>query len=110
GNLTNCTESITFVLTNRLIVLRAIEVNQAVQDWENSVPVVKSKPTLVRVFLELPGTNPAPVAVRNSILRGTGPGGTLGTIVGADFMVNTNDTSGPFTRTNRDRSLNFALP
>src|SRR4029077_20904185 len=40
GNMTNCTESITFVMTNRLIVLRAIEVNQAVQDWENSVPVV----------------------------------------------------------------------
>lgn len=30
----------------------AIEANQAVQDWNNSVPLVAGKPTVVRVFLE----------------------------------------------------------
>jgi hypothetical protein len=34
------------------VELRALEVNQAVQDWHNSVTLVKDKPTVVRAFVQ----------------------------------------------------------
>jgi hypothetical protein len=36
------------------VELRALEVNQAVQDWHNSVPLVTGKPTTVRGFVQVP--------------------------------------------------------
>lgn len=44
----------------RFITLRAIEVNQGVQDWRNSVPLVARRRTIVRVFLEVE-TGEAPI-------------------------------------------------
>eukprot|EP00899_Mesostigma_viride_P014267 jgi/Mesvir1/22841/Mv20100-RA.2 len=46
----NCTSSLTLVSQLPLV---AIEVTQAVQDWEHSVPLVAGKATLVRAFLQL---------------------------------------------------------
>lgn len=37
-----------------VVEVRAIEVNQVVQDWLNTVPLIAGKPTLVRVFLQAP--------------------------------------------------------
>jgi len=36
------------------VELRALEVNQAVQDWHNSVPLITGKPTAVRAFVQVP--------------------------------------------------------
>ncbi len=47
--------------------VEAIEVNQAIQDWDNSVPLVEGRTTLVRVFLETAGDDPVRT---NGRLRG----------------------------------------
>ncbi len=36
------------VITSKVVALRAIEVNQAIQGWENSVPLVQTKRSIVR--------------------------------------------------------------
>lgn len=36
------------------VELRALEVNQSVQDWHNSVPVITNKATAVRAFVQVP--------------------------------------------------------
>ncbi|HEY0637054.1 MAG TPA: DUF1194 domain-containing protein [Pseudonocardiaceae bacterium] len=36
------------------VELRALEVNQAVQDWHNSLPLVADKATTVRAFVQMP--------------------------------------------------------
>jgi len=108
GDPTNCSRTLTFYLTNTLIVLRAIEVNQSVQDWENSVPLVQDKPTLVRVFLQLPGTNTTAIPLMGAQLRGTRGGTALGVLPNPAYTVWTNDIA-PW-RSNLNSSVNFVLP
>ncbi|GIH07676.1 hypothetical protein Rhe02_57430 [Rhizocola hellebori] len=36
------------------VELRALEVNQSVQDWHHSVPLITNKPTAVRAFVQMP--------------------------------------------------------
>ncbi len=108
GNPTNWSNSITFFLTNQAIVLRAIEVNQSVQDWELSVPLVQDKATLVRVFLQLPGTNRTAIPLTGARLRGTRGGTALGVLPNPAYSVWTNDIA-PF-RSNLNASVNFSLP
>lgn len=38
--------------------VETIEVSQVIQDWDNSVPLVQARPTIVRVFLETDGSDP----------------------------------------------------
>jgi len=40
------------------VELRALEVNQAVQDWHNSITLVKDKPTVVRAFVQTKSGKP----------------------------------------------------
>jgi hypothetical protein len=56
--------------------VRAIEVNQVVQDWCDSVPLVAGKPTLVRVHLQT--VAPATSGHVSVLLQGTRDGVSLG--------------------------------
>ncbi len=39
--------------------LRALEVNQGIQDWTNSQPIVRDRKTVVRAFVDVPAGTPA---------------------------------------------------
>lgn len=52
------------------VELAALEVNQAVQDWNNSVPLVENKRTYVRAFVQTPDGSPDPVVVTGARVRG----------------------------------------
>lgn len=117
GNPTNCDTTATFLLTSPAVVLRALEVNQAIQDWENSVPLVRSKPTVVRAHLELPAGVTDPVPVAGARLRGFRGGvelqlggGGLSPInpAGSLTLAHTN-AAARAVRESFGRSLNFRL-
>ncbi len=120
GSPTNCDPTARFRLTSPAVILRALEVNQAVQDWENSVPLVQDKRTVVRAHLQLPEgvTNPVPVA--GARLRGFRGGAEL-QILGGGFGLSPINPGGSLTlahtnaavravRERFGRSLNFRLP
>jgi len=89
--------------------LRAIEVNQVIQDWQNSVPLVEYKDTIVRVFLE---TVVRPSATASGLLHGERDGIPLsgsplspindGGAIAIDSAAN--------SRGSINGSLNFRLP
>ncbi len=106
----------TLVLSSCLLPqvrLEAIEVNQVIQDWENSVPLAQYKDTIVRVYLETLTTFGSATAtgllhgerdgvpLSNSPLSPINPGGTT-TI--------DNDIDNETDRETQDASLNFDLP
>lgn len=89
--------------------LRALEVTQGLQDWNNSVPLVQTKPTYVRAFLE---------SADGSMVRAQGrlrgyrdgvelPGSPLTPINAEGVLV---DGVAFADRAQFDGSLNFALP
>ncbi|MFM1964668.1 MAG: hypothetical protein RL134_393 [Actinomycetota bacterium] len=89
--------------------LRAIEVNQVIQDWHNSVPLVQYKDTIARVFLE---TVARPSATASGLLHGERDGVPLrGSPLspindsGAIAIDSTADARGSI-----NGSLNFRLP
>jgi len=112
GSSTNCPVTANFVTTNLLIVLRALEVVQVVQDWSNSVPLVANKATLIRAHLQLFGTNTQPILVENARLYAQNLGGGAS----ADWVpdngritVRTNDSTSPVLRSNINATLNFTV-
>ncbi|MGW4501693.1 PxKF domain-containing protein [Micromonospora sp. NPDC004336] len=94
---------------NYALDLAAIEVNQAVQDWQNSVPLIQAKSTVVRAFFKTADSQEVRTSGR---LRGYRdgqelPGSPLTPIGATDIVV------GPDPAAGRERfagSLNFALP
>ncbi|MGW9168185.1 DUF1194 domain-containing protein [Agromyces sp. NPDC055658] len=106
---TEFTSLISGCLTDPLRV-EAIEVNQVLQDWDNSVPLVQGRPTLVRAFLE----TQADEAVRtNGRLHVYSDGVELS----GSPLTSLNPSTGVLVDENavEDRStvndsLNFALP
>ena len=48
---TGCTD-VEALVPEPTLRLRAIEVNQVIQNWRNEIPLYRSKPTVVRVFFE----------------------------------------------------------
>jgi Ca2+-binding RTX toxin-like protein len=93
------------------VELRALEVNQAVQDWQNSVPLVAGKPTAVRAFVEVPaGEADQPIVGR---LFGTRDGAPLP--ISPLLAINpantvTADDDVVARRADIEASLNFRLP
>ncbi len=95
--------------------LIGIEVNQAVQDWENSVTLVEGKNTIVRVFIQSKDENVIPTIAR---LRGSRggvelPGSPLTAQNAGNFLAlpQTSDEDQLNSRRNQlDSSLNFLLP
>jgi uncharacterized repeat protein (TIGR01451 family) len=111
GNPTNWANTVTFLLTNPVVVLRAMEFVQVIQNWQNGVPLVSNKATTVRTHLQLFGTNRAPMLVEGARLRlqrGAEQTNLPALNVDGSLMVRTNDSHQ--VRTNFDDSLNFRLP
>ncbi len=65
----NCGNFFTFRANRNAVEIVAIEAVQVIQDWQNNVPLVQDKATLVRAFLKPAGTNRTPVVVNNARLR-----------------------------------------
>jgi hypothetical protein len=95
------------------VEVRAIEVNQVVQDWCNSVTLIESKPTLVRVHMQTTnGSSSASASVRLTGARNGSPLGQL-TPMGPGHTA-----AGPVTassdansvRSDINRTANFLLP
>ena len=90
--------------------LRALEVNQSVQDWDNSLPLVAFKPTVVRAFLQTPDgeqvrTSGRLRGVRNGVEL---PGSPLTAVNGGTGVVV--DGLAVDDRSDLADTLNFALP
>jgi uncharacterized repeat protein (TIGR01451 family)/CSLREA domain-containing protein len=102
-----------FSATKNDVELIALEVIQTVQDWTNSVTLIKDKATYVRAHIQTTDAAAAPVAVagqlrgfRNSVEL---PGSPLTSLNFAGFMASANAAN----RTRRailSNSLNFRLP
>ncbi len=112
---TNCVAQANFVTAqNRTVLLVAIEVNQAIQDWSNSVPLVQDKATVVRTFFQLPNATNPPVLLQGARLHGTSggsalPGSPLSPMnSNGVFLVQT--TNAAAGRSQLINSLNFRLP
>lgn len=94
--------------------LAALEVIQVVQDWENSVPLIQDKPTLVRAHLQLSDANTNHIVVSGVRLHGRRGGAALPDSPltpmnpAGRVTVKTNYAAG--VRTNLNESLNFMLP
>ena len=97
---------------NVAVTVEAIEVTQGVQDWNNSVRLVRGRPTVVRVFLEADSRN-ADNAVdvsANLVVSVVGSRGTqtlTATNEGGQVAVSSDVNS---RRGHLDSSLNFVLP
>ena len=95
---------------NDAMRVRAVEVNQAIQDWDNSIPLVAAKPTVARAFVETPDGSTARV---NGRLRGVRdgvelPGSPLTPLNGENGVEV--DGLAMDERSDLDGTLNFALP
>ncbi len=93
------------------VELRALEVNQAVQDWQNSVSVITGKYTAVRAFVQVPaGEDDQRVVGRLFGRRGGAdlPGSPLLAINPGSAVLATEDIES--RRAELDDSLNFYLP
>ncbi len=99
--------------------LRAIEVNQVIQNWRNSIRLVRAKPTVVRIFIEkIDSSSPHFV---NGILHGSIGGNPLpeSPLVTNQRAITTEDATA-FTlvdentmeswRADLGSSINFSLP
>lgn len=93
------------------VQLRALEVNQAVQDWRNSVPLTTGKRTVVRAFVEVPSGEDDQRVVGRLIGRRAGvelPGSPLLAINPGSSVLASEDVAA--RRGQLDASLNFSLP
>ncbi|MFB6232130.1 MAG: T9SS type A sorting domain-containing protein [Salinibacter sp.] len=73
GNESNPSSEVTAVLQDLKLI--GLEVNQSIQDWNNSVPLIQGKKTIVRAHLQNRGSSPAPV--KGIRLKGTRNGSSL---------------------------------
>ncbi|MFC7615052.1 DUF1194 domain-containing protein [Actinokineospora soli] len=93
------------------VELRALEVNQAVQDWHNSQPLITAKPTAVRAFVQVPAGAPDQRVVGRLFGRRGGadlPGSPLLAINSGGAVLAGQDIAA--RRGTLTDSLNFTLP
>jgi hypothetical protein len=86
--------------------LGGFEVTQGIQDDNNSVPLVRGKPTWVRVWVDI-GTAAGPVNDVTAKLIGILPGGSTEELLPASTVITAFRNPDP---TNYDHSFNFSLP
>jgi len=95
---------------NPELELIAIEVNQAIQDWQNSVPLIRDKTTYVRVHVRTKAQTPRRATVR---LHGTRDGNPLEgsplTPINPEGSIEAQPQL-TYERGNLNHSLNFSLP
>lgn len=111
-NATDFASLITGGCLNPTLSLRALEVNQVVQTWDRTVPLVAGKPTLVRAFVEDP-TNEGVTSsarlygYRNGVELPMSP---LVPTNASEQIVVPSDVTLRSVRRDPERSLNFELP
>jgi hypothetical protein len=93
--------------------LIGLEVNQSVQDWQNSVPLIKGKETIVRSFFRNENEGETQASVQLKGMRGGSPlpGSPLSPRNGERFeatQLPPNEI--PSARSSLGESLNFELP
>ena len=95
-----------------VVTLDGIEVVQAVQDLNHTVPLIAGKRTLIRVYLSTGGVGPVPVRGTLTVRRvGAGGGQELPSMT--DVVLNPADAGPGGLRRKRESlrlSLNFLLP
>ncbi|NEZ02957.1 hypothetical protein G4Y73_02195 [Wenzhouxiangella sp. XN201] len=101
-------------------VLRAIEVNQTIQTWRNTIPLYEGKDTVVRVFFETGG--PTSPTEMTGLLHGTASGealsgsplepvnGPVAVVEDASVLDDPDTDKNESVRADPDGSLNFILP
>jgi hypothetical protein len=99
-----------FVATRNSVEIAALEAVQVIQDWQNNVPLVARKPTLVRAFLKPTGTNRTPVAVRGARLVVESGGRVITRVNAAEDGWARPDFDSDANRKSAKGSLNFRLP
>ena len=92
--------------------LQGIEVNQVIQNWQNDVPLVQYKPTVVRVFID--SLSPAIIAA-GGVLHGSRDGvplssSPLSPMNASGTVAIDADVANQLDRANVWSSLNFRLP
>lgn len=97
---------------NVAVTVEAIEVTQGVQDWNNSVRLVRGRPTVVRVFLEAASRNAnnavdVSANLTVSVVGSRGAQTLTATNEDGQVAVSSNVAS---RRWRLDSSLNFVLP
>lgn len=92
--------------------LRAIEVNQVIQNWNNDIPLVEDKATMVRVFLEtITRTNDTASGVLHGTRDGSPlPDSPLSPVNDGEEIEIGQDAESSSQRADLDSSLNFSLP
>lgn len=98
------------------LTLRALEVTQAIQDWQQSVPLIQDKRTFVRANLELPLFAPSSVPVKGRLYAKRN-GIVLQDPTTMKFFLDALDTveltpidDAGRNRVNWEKTLNFELP
>ncbi len=89
------------------LTLRALEITQVIQDWNNSVPLIEGKDTMVRAFLR--GPDQAPITARLWGYRGGEPM-PEGPLSPLNLVAYFPTPTVGFSRENLYESLNFLLP
>jgi uncharacterized repeat protein (TIGR01451 family) len=64
-----CRNYVLFTANRSAVEIVAIEAVQVIQDWQNNVPLVHAKPTLIRAFVKPAGSNALPVTMDGVRLR-----------------------------------------
>jgi uncharacterized repeat protein (TIGR01451 family) len=104
----SCNNYILFFGSLNAVEVVALEVVQVCQDWQNNVPLVRNKPTLVRAFLKPAGTSTNTVRVNGATLQ-VQSGATTRTLRPRQPGVDARTDYAP-RRNNPAASLAFDLP
>lgn len=89
------------------LTLRALEVTQVIQDWNNSIPLIADKTTMVRAFLRGPTSTPVTARLWGYRNGAPLPESPLTPANIIPFFPSDNPVAG---RANLWESLNFSLP
>ena len=87
------------------LTIRRVEVSQAIQDTNNSVPLVRGRPAVARVYVENAGTSP--VSGVEVLLHGSSGGVAL---AGSPLPLTNQTIPVDIVETNLAHTINFNLP
>ena len=109
-NWANNAASVTINASVPALEVSALEVTQVVQDWENSVPLVAGKRTVVRAHLQLVAPSKKPITVKGAYLEFIRNGQPLGRVNPMNDGLQVKDADANARRGDLKGSLNFFLP
>jgi uncharacterized repeat protein (TIGR01451 family) len=111
GNNPTCVVYPFFFGNRNAAELVALEVNQVIQDWQNSVPLVAGKAAVVRAHVKPAGTNTTPVSISGAKLKVERDGKVVLRIdPNKSPVLARRDYDADPIRSEWTHSLNFSLP